>query len=166
MDGNGRSTGGGSGMNEPAQTLHNMSTPPKSVVKYTGLSGARVIHDGVYGQIFAFRLAEELFQRTPTRILKNLGIEPGPEPEKTLADLIEKRAGELSLPDACVVVQTKLNQPCPWSDPLAVLAIITKSSRSVWLRSKAPRLSAIEKRSVVSLLIPPIYVPRMKEPSK
>jgi hypothetical protein len=167
-------------MIEPLQLLHNMSSPPKSVVKYTGLTGAattngpggtgvcgvRFAHNGVYGAFVAFRLAPDLRRRTPKTILKYLDIDPCPEPEKTLAGLIDQRARELALPDACVVVPAKQSHPCPWPDPLAALAVITKSSGSVWLRSKTPRLTAIKKRSVVTLLIPPSYAVLIEELSK
>jgi hypothetical protein len=164
-------------MIEPAQFLHNMSAPPKTVVKYSGLAraattagpgrsgdcGARFDHDVVFGSFVAFRLAKELRRRGPATILKRLGIDSGSAPEKTLIDLIEQRAKELQLPDACVVVPTKHDHSCPWSDPISALAVITKSSGSVWLRSKAPRLSAINKRSVVSLLVPPDFAARIEE---
>jgi len=167
-------------MIEPAQLLHNMSSPPKSVVKYSGLSygaanagadgigvgGGRITHDGVFGAFVAFRLAPDLRRRVPETILKHLGIDPGPVPGKTLVGLIDQRARELALPDACVVVPAKQDYPSPWPDPLAALAIITKSSGSVWLRSKTPRLTAIKKRSVVSLLIPPGYAAKIEELSK
>ena len=167
-------------MIEPAQLLHNMSSPPKSVVKYTGLSGAattagpggtgvcgvRFFHNDVYGAFVAFRLTPDLRRRAPETILKHLGIDPGPAPEITLAGLIDQRARELALPDACVVVPSKQDHPSPWPDTLAALAIITKSSGSVWLRSKTPRLTAMKKRSVVSLLIPPACAHRIEELSK
>ena len=166
-------------MIEPAQLLHNMSSPPKSVVKYSGLSdgaanagadgigfGGRITHNGVFGAFVAFRLAQDLRRRTPGTSLKHLGIDPGPAPEKTLAGLIDQRARELALPDACVVVPSKQDHPSPWPDTLAALAIITKSSGSVWLRSKTPRLTAMKKRSVVSLLIPPACAHRIEALSK
>jgi hypothetical protein len=167
-------------MIEPAQLLHNMSSPPKSVVKYSGLSeGAAnagtdgigvgdglTMHNGVFGAFVAFRLAPDLRRRAPRAFLKHLGIAPGTAPEKTLAKLINQRARELALPDACVVVPSKQDHPSLWPDPLAALAVITKSSDSVWLRSKTPRLTAIKKRSVVSLLIPPGYAAKIEELSK
>jgi len=167
-------------MIEPVQLLHNMSTPPKSVVKYTGLSeaatttgpggtgvcGVRFSSDGIFGAFVTFRLTHSLRRRAPATILKHLGIELGQAPEKKLVRLINRRARELALPDACVVVPAKQDHPCPWPDPLATLAIITKSSGNVWLRGKTPRLSAIKKRSVVSLLIPPACAAGIEELSK
>ena len=167
-------------MIEPVQLLHNMSSPPKSVVKYTGLScgtsttetgGMGVAGDnrtgsGVFGVYVGFRLARDLRRRAPGTILKHLGIDPGPAPEKKLARLIDQRARELALPDACVVVPEKQDHPCPWPDSLAALAVITKSSGTVWLRSKTPRLTAIQTRSAVSLLIPPACAHRIEELSE
>ena len=167
-------------MIEPVQLLHNMSTPPKSVVKYTGLScdaataradGIRVgvdrfTHDGVFGVFVAFRMPDFMRRLDPRSILKHLGVDYGAEPEETLLSLIKIRSRQLALPGACVVVPTKRNHPCPWPDPLAALAIITKSSASIWLRSKTPRLSAIRKSCAISLLVPPNFAAGIEELSK
>jgi hypothetical protein len=167
-------------MIETSQLLHNMSAPPKSVVKYSGLSntattagpggtgvcGVRFAHDGVVGAFITFRLPEIFRQRQPRTILKHLGLEPGPAPEKALLGLIGERANELALPDACVIVPTKQGHPCPWPDPLAALAVITKSSANIWLRSKTPRLSALRNKSAISLLVPPGFADQIEELSK
>jgi hypothetical protein len=163
-------------MTEAAQLLHNMSTPPKSVVKYNGLrndtkttdihgTGAGWLaasNNGAFGSFVTFRLPGNLRRCGAETILKRLGLKAGSTPEKTLLDLIEARAKELVLPDACVVIPTKTDSPCPWPDPLAILAVITKSSASVWLRSKTPRLSALRKTSAVSLLVPPTFVDQIE----
>jgi hypothetical protein len=96
-------------------------------------------------------------------ILERLGLKSGSAPEKTLLDLIEARARELVLPDACVVIPTKIDHPCPWPDPLAILAVISKSSASIWLRSKTPRLSVLQKTPAISLLVPPNFADQIKE---
>ncbi len=167
-------------MIESAQLLHNMCVPPESVVKYTGLSnaartaglggtgvcGVKFAHDGVFGTFMTFRLPETMRRRGPKSILKHLGVEFGAAPEKTLLGLIEVRAKELALPDACVVVPAKRSHPCLWPDPLAALAVITKSSASIWLRSKEPRLSTIRKTSAISLLVPPVFANQMEKLSK
>lgn len=160
-------------MIEPAQLLHNMSAPPKSVVSYTGLlnagraagpggSSGSAAHDGAFGTFITFRLPEALRRRGPETILKHLGMAPGAAPGKTLLGLIEARAKELALPDACVITPSRHGYPCPWPDPLAALAIITKSSASIWLRSKTPRLSTIQKTSTISLLVPPVFADQME----
>lgn len=160
-------------MIEPSRLLHNMSAPPRSVVSYAGLAnaeraaglggrGGRVTHDGVFGTFIMFRLPDALRRRGPGSILKRLDKAPGAAPEKTLLGLIEARAQELVLPDACVIVPSRGDYPCPWPDPLAALAVITKSSASIWLRSKSPRLSTIQKISAISLLVPPVFADQME----
>jgi hypothetical protein len=167
-------------MIESSQLLYNMSSPPKSVVKYSGLSnaasvagaggtgvcGVRFANDGVFGEFISFGLPENMRGRGPQAILKHLGVEPRNTPDKTLLALINTRANELALPDACVVVPTKRNHPRPWLDPLAALAVITKSSSSIWLRSKMPRLSILKKTSAISLLLPPNFVIQIEELSE
>ena len=37
-------------------------------------------------------------------------------------------------------------EPVRWSDPVAVLAVLTKSSPAVWLRAKTPRLGVLLER--------------------
>ena len=160
-------------MIEPTRLLHNMSAPSRSVVSYTGLSnaeraagrggrGGRVAHDGVFGKFISFRLPDALRRRGPGSILKHLGMAPGAAPGKTLLGLIEARAQELALPDACVIVPSRGDYPCPWPDPLAALAVITKSSASIWLRSKSPRLSTVQKTSAISLLVPPLFADQIR----
>ncbi len=166
-------------MTEPTRLLHNMSAPPKSVVSYAGLSRAsieavtpdnggrksRVAADSVYGIPAAFWIPDPLRKCGPVKILQQLGEEPGLDAEKELVALIEKRTEELPLPNACVVVPNKPAHGCPWADPLAALAVITKSSATVWLRSKSPRLSLIGTRQAVSLLVPPTFADRMEAAS-
>ncbi len=164
-------------MMEAGQLLHNMSAPPRSVVKYNGLStealttgfgssektgGPCSDHD-VFGCFITFRLPVNLRRCGAKTILKRLDMELGSTPEVTLLHLIEARAKELRLPDACVVVPTKIDHPCPWTDPLAILAVITKSSANIWLRSKTPRLSVLRKVSAISLLVPPIFADQIEE---
>ena len=163
-------------MIETVQLLHNMSTPPKSVVKYSGLQrDAKATHvqdtgvgwlaasnNGAFGTFITFRLPENLRRCGAKTILERLGVEPSSEPENVLFDLIEKRAKELVLPDACVVIPTKVDRPCPWPDPLSILAVITKSSASIWLRSKTPRLSVLRKTRATSLLVPPSFADQIE----
>jgi len=167
-------------MSDYAELLHNMSAPSKTVVKYAGLSvltkpiqssggslgGLSDAHDGVFGSFIAFRLPPELQSRSVASLLKLLGKKPGRNQDQTLIQLIERRAKELPIPDGCVVKPCKEQHFCPWPDPLAALVIITKSSANVWLRGKTPRLSAIGKRTEVSLLLPPEFAARLKEVTK
>ena len=155
-------------MIETTQLIHNMSAPPRSIVKYNGLSnetgkvsgGAKepsFSDDGVFESFIAFRMPANLRRCGARTILQRLGLEPGSVPEETLVALIEAQAREITLPDACVVVPTKASHPSPWTDPLTVLAIITKASANIWLRSKTPRLTVLRKTTVISLLAPPTF---------
>jgi len=158
-------------MTETASMLHNMSTPPKSVVAYAGLKSEakskraarpnqnEFVDDGrgSFGTFITFKLKTTLAQYEPAAILRYLKTGDVGEPNKALLDLIESRANELPLPDACVVVPTNLTYQAPWPDPLAALAIITKSSKTVWLRHKSPRISALRSKVAVSLLVPPAF---------
>jgi len=102
----------------------------------------------------------------PATILEQLGVNPGRDLEKTLLDLIEARTKEIALPDACVVVPTKPGHKLPWTDAPAALAIISKSSDNIWLRSKVPRLSAFQTITARSLLVPPAFVDQMEDTSE
>jgi hypothetical protein len=156
-------------MMETTKLLHNMSAPPRSIVTYNGLSNetgkanstgakeAPFSDDGVFGSFIAFRMPANLRRCGARTILQRLDLEPGLVPEETLVALIEAQAGKITLPDACVVVPTKANHPNWWTDPLTVLAIITKSSARVWLRTKTPRLTVLRRTTVVSLLAPPTF---------
>ena len=158
-------------MNDHEELLQNMSSPPKTVIKYAGLSGLKksghlggpgvtsvgCAHESIFGSFVAFRLPREMRKWTAAPILEYLGIEVGENAEKTLIGLIEHRATELPLPDGCVVKPCDESHPSPWPDMLAALTIITKSSANVWLRSKTPTLSRIRKHRSISLLLPPAF---------
>lgn len=156
--------------------LHNMSAPPKSVIKYAGLSGlvkydfngggrghVTIDNENVFGNFVAFRLPKEMQGRSAPSILNLLGEKVGRKAEKTLMDLIDRRAMELMLPDGCLVRPWERSHRSPWPDPLAALAILTKSSANVWLRGKTPSLSSLVKRKSVSLLLPPALAASVPE---
>ena len=167
-------------MNDHAELLQNMSSPPKTVIKYAGLSGLKksghlggsgvtsvgCAHESIFGSFVAFRLPREMRKWTAAPILEHLGIEVGENAEKTLIGLIEHRATELPLPDGCVVKPCDESHPSPWPDMLAALTIITKSSANVWLRSKTPSLSKIRLHRSVSLLLPPAFASLASEVSQ
>jgi hypothetical protein len=149
--------------------LHNMSSPPRTVVRYGGLSGLETsrhpeasgvagngcTHEDIFGSFVAFRLPGDMRKWTAAPMLEYLEIEMGENAEKTLIGLIEHRATELPLPGGCMVKPCENSHPSPWPDMLAALTIITKSSANVWLRSKTPALSRIRNYRSVSLLLPP-----------
>ena len=118
--------------------LHNMSAPPKSVVKYSGLadiastpgrggasvSSARAKATGVFGTPVRFALTPDLAGKSPADILHHLGVDPQPDPAQQLADLINARASELPLPDGCAVIPALKRHRLIWPDALSALAIL------------------------------------------
>ena len=149
--------------------LHNMSAPPKTVVIYHGLgacpdgaSGGRNRRSALFGTTLRFCLPRAL-RPAPKAILRELGCEPGVRPGATLSRLVDERAGALPLPDGCAVLPSSPEDPVLWPDLLTALAILTKCSASVWLRSKTPSLQAAFSRREVSLLVPAAFAAGLSE---
>ena len=164
-------------MSEHPSLLHNMSAPPKTVVKYSGLSDlARTIGPGgsgvaaikfkgreIHGTPVRFMLGSSYAGRTPEKLLAALGYEAVADVEGRLAELINARAQELPLPDGCAVIAGRSDALVIWRDPLAALAILAKCSDYVWLRAKTPAIHAALRRNTVTLLIPPQFAARIPE---
>jgi hypothetical protein len=160
-------------MNDRGPLLHNSGVPPRTLVKYSGLddlSGAFPEHmrradqrPAAFGTAVRFTLADVPSPASPPRLLRQLGIEPGPEPERQLFLLIDERADGLPLPDGCVVVPAALDHWIIWSDVLTALAVLAKCSTNVWLRAKSPSLHAALDRRDVSLLVPPLFAARLPQ---
>lgn len=162
-------------MGEHGRLLHNMSAPPKSVVKYAGLTGyAPVLRRGrpdvswpsfeavgVFGTPVRFVLPACLAENSPARILQHLGVAAQPDPERQLAALLDARANELPLPDGCAVIPSTAEQRVLWPDALSALAILAKCSSSVWLRAKRPAFNAALARREATLLVPPLFAQRL-----
>ena len=145
--------------------LANMSTPPRSVVSYTGLGnllkvsgGTRVSDRNTYAGIVTFRLSGQQPPVPLEELLTLSGIDPKRhDAEQELIRRIEARAQKLPLPDgAAVTDRTTAGTVCS-SDPVAVLAGLTKSSAQVWLRAKTPRLGVLLERVECSLIVPPAF---------
>lgn len=168
-------------MSESPALLHNMSVPPKSVVRYSGLASlARQSGPGgsgacslgyanarLHGAAVRFVLAADLDVSSPLALITSLGLrydsaEHGPE-TRFLQQRINKRASELSLPEGCAVLKSHPAHPVIWTDPLAALAILTKCTDTVWLRGKTPSLSPLNERRDVSLLVPPAFTAQLQE---
>ncbi len=164
-------------MNAPPTLLHNMSAPPKTVVKYSGLSDlARATGSGgsgaaagalkgtdIHGTPLHFVLPPALAAATPDRLLAALGHEPVADAERRLAELINARAQALPLPDGCVVINGRSDALSPWPDPLTALAILAKCSDYVWLRAKTPAIHAALRRRMVTLIVPSQFAARIPE---
>ncbi len=166
-------------MDERCALLHNMSGPPHTVVKYSGLADLATLRSpggsgvtgigyknrGFFGTPVRFALPAGLCGQSPAAILCHLGIEPGADPAEQLAALIDARANELPLPDGCVVIPGSTDYRLIWPDALSALAILAKSSDSIWLRAKHPALNAALARSSVTLLVPPQFATHLPEVS-
>jgi len=174
-------------MCDASPLLHNMSAPPKSLVKYSGLADLSTIRRptgskdssvefdgaGVFGIPVRFALPAELVGQTPADVLRYLGVDlqrdvqadaqadakPASEADahRQLCELIDTRANELPLPEGCVVIASLPSHRFIWTDALSALAILAKSSEAIWLRSKSPALSAALARTQVTLLVPPAF---------
>ena len=76
---------------------------------------------------------------------------------RQLNALINQRAQALPLPEGCAVIVTRPEHTVLFADLLSTLAIFSKCTESVWLRSKTPSLLAARGYKEVSLLIPPNF---------
>ena len=164
-------------MSESSALLHNMSTPPKTVLKYSGLPnpartfgrgdsgvvGISYRSAGVFGIPIHFVLAPCFAQKTPAQILELLGADSETDPARQLVALINRRAEELPLPDGCAAIYGFKDAIRIWEDPLTALAIMSKCSESVWLRAKTPAIHAALAQRAVTLLVPPKFAARIPE---
>jgi hypothetical protein len=169
-------------MSEAPPLLHNMSAPPKSVVRYAGLSGlakptgpggaeGASVHYSCaqhLGNAVRFELPPMLLDvAAPLEILERLGFQHDEvkdgTADKHLNRLINERANQLPLPEGCAVIEGLQAHPEFWDDPLATMAALTKSTDTVWLRGKSPTLSNLQRRRCISLLLPPGFMARIKE---
>ena len=159
---------------ESTKCLGNMSIPPQSTVSYLGLgdligeskaagqSGtqASTPDRSSYGHVITFRLPNQSSPVSLAGLMESVGVDSSkPDAEKELVDRIEDRAAQMPLPDGAAVVEfTMSGLPSPWTDTLSILVVLTKASGAVWLRGKTPRLTALQERTQVSLIVPPAFV--------
>jgi hypothetical protein len=171
-----------------------MSAPPKSVLRYQGLSNIWVQHDSSGNRVTPLRSTADDFFGKPVRfafdhawaklsaveilnylqvdvaaltaVTSRAGVKPSAEQLKALSTartqaatrhlnaLINERAQTLPLPEGCAVVVPRSEHQVLFGDLLSTLAIFSKCTESVWLRSKTPSLIAARGYKEVSLLIP------------
>ena len=163
--------------------LHNMSAPPKTLVKYSGLegltqqagpggsgvTGLKYTNPSVFGQAVRFVIPPAYFGQEPESILKLLQISHDSKftsATEQLSALINQRAKKLPLPEGCAVIKTNGQEPEIWTDALSVLAILTKSTDTIWLRSKSPSLAGARNKRTVSLLVPPLFAQHLPKAPK
>jgi hypothetical protein len=184
-------------MRDAIGLLHNMSAPPKSVLRYGGLAGLASQHGPGGSGVTKLSYTAKEFFGTPVRfafdhawtklsaveILNYLqvevvtslpansqaGVEPSVEQLKALNTarahaatrqlnaLINQRAQAMPLPEGCAVIVPRPEHAVLFADLLSTLAIFSKCTESVWLRSKTPSLIAARGYKEVSLLIPPNF---------
>ena len=155
--------------------LHNMSAPPKTVVKYGGLSELQQVQPcktisrqgqaAVQAVALRFELASEFKTCSAGQLLRSLGIAPTRTAQSQLDALIDARASELPLPPGCAVVACQPSHRVIWQDLLSVLAVLAKCSDTLWLRDKGPSLTSALSRRRVSLLVPALFVPHLPKDS-
>lgn len=171
--------------------LHNMGGPPHSSVEFSGLRALQGASGRVSATSQGMRLDVELpFQLVGVPIpklqevvpdllsLEQLRILDAHEGtfEDRLAHLLDHHAETLPLPGACIVLEAFEQGPpkdpnaskvrsrsVTWWDPVTVMAVFTKSSDSLWLRSKTPLLSRIEARRRLTLFIPKTHVAAVRQ---
>ena len=157
-------------MIEGSAIFHNMSAPSKTTIRYSGLSDLVGGRDPVsvsksqaacnrknvgLSRPILFRLRQGVRSSIPEKLLSAISPDTVTKnPEQEIMRLINERAAQLPLPDGVAVVPADRGHDQIWDDVLAALAVLTKSSGAVWLRSKAPRLSVLSNRFQVSLLVP------------
>ena len=213
-------------MNEVTGLLHNMSAPPKSVLRYEGLSGLatqagpggsgvtqirytaqdffgtplRFFFDPAWATLTAVEILNflqiELEHATsmdppasfgvtegeisptalssPTKLkaagnlgrhdrnLNAAGAKRTQVATRQLNTLINRRAQSLPLPEGCAVIASQPVHQVLFTDLLSTLAVFSKCTDSVWLRSKMPSLVAARRHEAVSLLIPPTFVKNLR----
>jgi hypothetical protein len=160
-----------------------MSAPPKTVVKYAGLeglakqsgpggsgvTGLKYTNPVVNGLAVRFVLPTGFIGQDPENILRLMKIDRSDQfsaAESQLVALINHRADELPLPEGCAVMAVNDSHGVIWPDALSALAILTKCTDSIWLRSKTPSLASIKGKPSLSLLVPPLFTNRLPKVKK
>ena len=155
--------------------LHNMSAPPKSVIRFEGLEnlaehrvsgGSGVTGIGYRGyKTFGLAVRFALPADWKELPLRELVLRVDPEcrsrtrkhQEARILARIEEEARHLPLPDGCLVVPAKDSHLPAKAEACTVLAVLAKCTETVWLRDKAPSLTTALSRGAVSLLVPPEF---------
>jgi hypothetical protein len=133
-------------MSRPA-LLHNMSAPPRMVIRHKAAAPA--------GRALLFRLPEEIPNTGPEGLLAQLtgsGWASGDAGDE-LRRRVNECAAQLALPPATLVIDAA-DAAEPVDDLLAIYTVLAKSSDRVYLRDKEPNLARIEPGRRVVLLLP------------
>jgi hypothetical protein len=172
-------------MNDPTASstwLHNMSVPPKTVVKFEGLGalarrkpsggtgGTTLEYGGIglFGTPVRFALPADVGRRglkttgilrwlEPTAGLRTAKLRTSAARRRHVEALIDQRAASVPLPEGCVVIPSLEAHPVLWSDLLTTLAVLAKCTDTLWLRERPASLVSALERARVSLLVPPAF---------
>jgi hypothetical protein len=214
-------------MREAHGLLHNMSAPPKSVLRYEGLAGlasqsgpggsgvtqlrytakeffgtpVRFAFDIAWTKLSAIEILNYLQVEvelsatvgtstdssestgfdstmnvnTQTRLNHSTSLKSKVRVEQSKANstaraqaatrqlnaLINQRAQAMPLPEGCAVIVPRPEHAVLFADLLSTLAVFSKCTESIWLRSKTPSLIAARGYREVSLLIPPNFYEKL-----
>ena len=165
------------------QLLHNMSAPPKTVVKYSGLeglakqsgpggsgvTGLKYTNSVINGFAVRFVLPTGFIGQDSEKILRLLKIDRSDRfstADSQIVALINHRADELPLPEGCAVMAAHDSHGVIWPDALSALAILTKCTDSIWLRSKTPSIASVKGKPSLSLLVPPLFTNQLPKVKK
>ena len=155
-------------MRESPHVLHNMSAPPRTTIRYEGLSGnvtgagpggSGVCSRGYQGTplrgcIVQLQLPDSWDCSDPLALLTALGVAPLGDVQSQLLALVIATACDLPLPDICVVLPVDKTTVRRWGTPLVALTVLSQCSDVMWLRAKRPVFAQAIARRQVRLLIP------------
>lgn len=125
-------------------------------VEYRGLGSGKArsrFKKAVLRDVISYQLAAGFCVDRLSRMVGQLGLVSGNDPEAALAAAITAHRARLPLAGACPVVCPALASRTI-TQPLAVLAVVTQSTNVVWLRNREPHLDRISKIREVALWVP------------
>ena len=148
--------------------LHNMSAPPRTTIRYEGLSGnvkesgpggSGVCSRGyqgtpLRGRIVQLQLPDNWDSSDPSALLTALGVAVLGDAQSQLLTLVLATARDLPLPDICVVLPVDKTTVQLWGTPLMALTVLSQCSDVMWLRAKSPVFAQAITRRQVRLLVP------------
>lgn len=134
--------------------LHNMSVPPKTLVKHQPRPG-RTFGVGIVFEIPALPgRSKQALTVAELRTILGLRASRGVDREQQLRDKLHRIAADLPLPASAIVTAQKQQKDRECFDVASALAVISKSSPSVYLRDKEPNLTRLVPGTRVVVIVP------------
>ncbi|MCK6564684.1 MAG: hypothetical protein HUU14_12385 [Dehalococcoidia bacterium] len=145
----------------PSPLVHNMSVPPRSQISHRGVfAGGRAL----VATLDALGNGCPPGVRLGTAALADwLGVElegGSQRAERKLRRLVRAHVETLALPPACVVTHEPPDGIEQMTDRLGIVAVLAKSSGSVYLRDKEPNFDRLVPGARVILIIPQSWSPQ------